>query len=72
MKRELSKLEDYCKQAKRIMEDQQDPSPIAGWAREIMAYGRGVIAQEELDEQTLADAYTVLAKIAITYMNIRV
>lgn len=64
MKRELKKLEKYCEKAKKILQDQQDPSPIAGWAREIMAYGRGVIAQEELDEQTLADAYTVLAKIA--------
>ena len=64
MKRELKKLEKYCEKAKKILQDQQDPSPIAAWAREILAYGRDVIAREELDEQTLADAYTVAVEIA--------
>lgn len=63
MKRELAQLESYCKEAKRILQEQQDPSPIAAWAREIIEYGRGVIAQDSLDEQTLGDAYTVLAQI---------
>ena len=63
MKRELAQLESYCKEAKRILQEQQDPSPIAAWAREIIEYGRGVIAQDSLYEQTLGDAYTVLAQI---------
>lgn len=63
MKRELAQLESYCKEAKRILQEQQDPSPIAAWAREIIEYGRDVIAQDSLDEHTLADAYTVLAQI---------
>lgn len=63
MKQELKKLENYCKEAKRILQEQQDPSPIAGWAREIIAYGREVIADKTLDEQTLADAYTLLVEI---------
>lgn len=57
-------MEKYCKEAKKLLQDQQDPSPIAGWAREIIEYGKRVLAQEELDEQTLVDAYTVLAEIA--------
>ena len=63
MKSELETLEGYCEEAKRILQEQQDPSPIAGWAREIIEYGRGVLAQETLDEQTLGDAYTVLVQI---------
>ena len=64
MKRELRKLAKYCEKAKKLLQDQEDPSPIAGWAREIMAYGRDVIAREDLDEETLADSYTVLYGIA--------
>lgn len=54
----------YCKKAKRILQDHEDPSPIAGWAREIITIGRQLMEDEKLTEQTLADAYTAVVGIA--------
>ncbi len=64
LRRLLKKCEDHCRHAETILQEQDDPSPIAGWAREIIDFGRQLLAEEALDEQTLADAYVVVYEFA--------
>ena len=50
----------YCDKAKQILQEQQDPSPIAAMAREVIRYGRH-LAQFE---HTLNAAYSATSRMA--------
>lgn len=44
---------DYCEKAHKILQEQADPSPVAGWAREVIDEQTG----DEPDDDGRWDAY---------------
>lgn len=51
---------DYCEKAQKILQEQGDPSPIAGWAREVIVYAKHLGQFEHM----LGAAYVVTRDMA--------
>ena len=51
---------DYCEKAQKILQDQDDPSPITNWAREVIVYAKHLGQFEHM----LGAAYVVTRDMA--------